>query len=132
MTDGVRGGDGGAGRVSGRASERGTAAVEYLSMIGLFLFALLVCFEAYASFSTIEKVENAARTGARVASMDGASYGRSAAEGAMPGWINHRTVTVTEVGVDSVRCRIRAKVPLLVKGIPFDVAITRQVEMPVG
>ncbi|MBC6461871.1 TadE/TadG family type IV pilus assembly protein [Actinomadura sp. HBU206391] len=117
--------------------DKGSAAVEYLSTIGLFLFVLVVCIEAYVSFSTIEKVENAARTGARTASMaenaDGReAEGRAAADAAMPDWINSKTITVTEIGVDSVQCTIRAKVPLLAKGVPFDFTVTRRVEMPVG
>jgi hypothetical protein len=117
--------------------DRGSAAVEYMATIGMFLIVVIACLEAYAAFLTIENVESATRTGARVASMASdpggrSAEGRSAAEAAMPGWINEQTVTVSEVGVDSVQCTVRAKVPLLVKGIPFDVTVTRRVEMPVG
>ncbi|MGI8330696.1 TadE/TadG family type IV pilus assembly protein [Actinomadura scrupuli] len=112
--------------------DRGSAATEYLSTIGLFLFVLIVCIEAYVAFSVVEKVDDAARTGARVASMSGVPAGRSAAERAMPGWVVQPRIEVEELDGDRVRCKIFARVPLLFKGVPFDVAVTRQVEMPVG
>jgi hypothetical protein len=111
--------------------DRGSAATEYLAMIGMFLFVLIACIEAYVAFSVIEKVDDAARTGARVASMSGVQEGRSAAERTMPGWVVQPRIEVSQDG-DRVRCKIFARVPLLFKGVPFDVAITRQVEMPVG
>lgn len=111
--------------------DRGSAATEYMATIGLFLFVLVACFEAYVAFSTIEKVEEAARTGARVGSMQGAGAGSAAAERVMPGWLNQHRVEVREVG-DDVECVIWAKVPLLAKGVPMDMSVTRRVHMPVG
>jgi hypothetical protein len=112
--------------------DRGSAAVEYLSMLGLFLFVSGICFEMYVTFSAVEKIENATRTGARVASMENASAGQAAAERAMPEWLNDQQITVTENDADNVSCEIRAKVPLFFKGVPFDVAVKRRVQMPVG
>ncbi|MQY03858.1 TadE/TadG family type IV pilus assembly protein [Actinomadura macrotermitis] len=111
--------------------DRGTAATEYMSVIGLFLLVLVLCLEAYVAFSTIEKVEDAARTGARVGSMEGAFAGQAAAERVMPGWINFHTVRVVQVG-DRMECEIWAKVPVLAKGVPVDLEVRRRVEMPVG
>ncbi|MFI0351595.1 TadE/TadG family type IV pilus assembly protein [Actinomadura sp. 9N407] len=111
--------------------DRGTAATEYMATIGLFLFVVVACFEAYVAFSVIEKVEEAARTGARVGSMRGASAGEAAARQVMPGWLNSNRVTVRQDG-DNVECVIWAKVPVLAKGVPIDMSVTRKVEMPVG
>lgn len=112
--------------------DRGSAATEYLSMIGMFLFVLVACLEAYVSFSTVEKLDSASRACARVASMTSIAAGRRAGEQAMPGWIVDSRIEVIGVGRDAVRCTIFARVPLLAKGVPFDVGITRQVEMPIG
>lgn len=111
--------------------DRGTAATEYMATIGLFLFVVVACFEAYVAFATIEKVEEAARTGARVGSMRGAGAGRAEVEEVLPGWLNEHTVQVRQVG-DRMECEITAKVPLLAKGVPFDVTVRRRVDMPVG
>ncbi|MFC9972704.1 hypothetical protein ACFVH6_17625 [Spirillospora sp. NPDC127200] len=112
-------------------SDEGTAATEYLSMFTLFLFVLFLCFQVYVSFTTIEKVEDAARTGARVGSMESVANGRAAAERVMPGWLNEHRIDVGRDG-DAVECRISAKVPLIAKGVPFDITITREVHIPVG
>lgn len=113
------------------SEDRGTAAVEYMSTVGIFLVVLVCCLEAYVSFSTVEKVEDAARTGARVGSMVDADEGKKQAEAALPGWLNDHKVTVNRVG-DSEVAEIEAKIPLLAKGVPFEFSIKRRVEMPVG
>jgi Flp pilus assembly protein TadG len=112
--------------------DQGYAAIEFLSMLPIVLVAIGLAIEVLASFLVIERVDNAARTGARVASMADPAAGREAAEQAMPGWVNDQSVQVERVGQSAVECTIRAKVPLLWKGIPFDVTIVRRVEMPVG
>jgi Flp pilus assembly protein TadG len=112
--------------------DHGTASVEFLSMVPLVLVMMGLALELVASFLAIERVENAARTGARVASMSDPTAGRQAAEAALPGWLNDQSVTVAPAGQGTVECTIRAKVPLLWKGIPFDVTVVRRVEMPVG
>ncbi|MEW2352515.1 TadE family protein [Spirillospora sp. NPDC029432] len=111
--------------------DRGAAATEYMGMLALFLFVVGVCFEVYVSFSTVEKIEDAARTGARVGSMRSVDEGQRAAQEVMPEWLNHHTVKVSRDG-DRVECEVWAKVPLLFKGVPFDADVRRRVEMPVG
>lgn len=113
------------------ARDRGSAATEYLSMIGLFLFVLMVCFEVYAAFAAVEKIEDAARTGARVGSMRSVAEGQAAAERVMPAWLNDHDVRVSRDG-DAVVCEIDATVPVLAKGVPIEFSITRKVQIPVG
>jgi Flp pilus assembly protein TadG len=112
--------------------DQGYAPVEFLSMLPLVLLMMGLALELIASFLAIERVENAARTGARVASMSDSEAGRQAAEEALPGWLNDQSIQVGPIGQGTVECTIRAKVPLLWKGIPFDVTVVRRVEMPVG
>ncbi|GLY85315.1 TadE/TadG family type IV pilus assembly protein [Actinoallomurus iriomotensis] len=119
-------------RTGRRGGDRGAAAVEYLAFFPLFLVVLLVCLEAYVSLVTVERIDGATRTGARVASMSGVASGRAAARGSMPGWLNRYTIRFETTQAGGVRCVVRAKVPLLWPGIPFDVAVIRRVEMPMG
>ncbi|WP_019634359.1 TadE/TadG family type IV pilus assembly protein [Actinomadura atramentaria] len=111
--------------------DAGSAATEYVSMLFLFLFALAGCFEVYASFTTVEKVEDAARAGARVGAMRGAAAGGGAARAALPGWLGGSRVAVSQRG-DTVVCEVRARVPPLFPGVPFGAAVERRVSMPVG
>ncbi|RAY14414.1 hypothetical protein DPM19_15770 [Actinomadura craniellae] len=119
-----------------RRSDRGAAAVEFMGMIGFFILMIMACFVAYAAFGAVEGVENATRTGARVASTsppgERVYRGTQAASAALPSWLNSHQINVQQVDDDTVRCQISARVPVLVRGIDLDIRITRRVEMPVS
>jgi hypothetical protein len=120
-------------RLARRAGDRGTASVEFAALLPIVLAVVLVCFEALMASVTVERVENAARTGARVAAMrQDAAACVPAAAAALPGWLNERTLRGGEAGGDGVSCTVRAKVPLLWRGVPLDYTVTRTVTMPEG
>lgn len=113
--------------------DRGTAAVEYAGVLPFALIIVLVAFQAFMASTTVERVSNAARTGARVAGQqqDGRAC-EGAALNAMPAWLNDNTVEGGKSGDDGVYCHVRAKVPLLWKGVPLDFTVDRTVTMPLG
>ncbi|QKW34162.1 pilus assembly protein [Actinomadura sp. NAK00032] len=116
-----------------RPADRGTASVEFAALLPIVLGVVLVCFGALTASTTVERVENAARTGAREAAMrqDPAACVPAAAA-ALPAWLNDRTVRGGEAGGDGVSCTVRAKVPLLWRGVPLDFTVTRTATMPNG
>lgn len=81
----------------------------------------------------VERVDNAARTGARVESM-GDDGGRAAAE-ALPGWLKSREAPRIAVGAQdgTARAEVVVTMPILygLPGLP-GYTITRTAEMPVG
>ncbi|MEU4827535.1 TadE family protein [Actinomadura sp. NPDC023710] len=116
--------------------DRGAAALEFAGVFPLAAFVIFLAFQGYVASTTVERVDNAARTGAREA---GKRYEPGLCEEfanrAMPGWLNdytidggHRSVS----GDDGVYCRVRAQLPLIWKGIPLDYTVTRSVTMPLG
>ncbi|MFC0037864.1 TadE/TadG family type IV pilus assembly protein [Actinomadura rayongensis] len=116
--------------------DRGAAAVEFAAVFPLALVVILIAFQAYLASTTVERVENAARTGAREASkaMDPGRCEGSATS-SMPHWLNDYAVSgaaTTHDGTDAVSCTVRAKIPLLWKGVPLDFGVTRTVTMPLG
>ncbi|HEX2314735.1 MAG TPA: TadE/TadG family type IV pilus assembly protein [Thermomonospora sp.] len=112
--------------------DQGTASVEFIAMLPTAMLVVLFSFEALMAASTIERVENAARTGARVAGQTQDAGGcRRGAETAMPDWLNDHTVSGT-LSDDGARCRVRARVPVLFPGVPLDFTIDRTVTMPQG
>ncbi|GAA1561774.1 hypothetical protein GCM10009678_50830 [Actinomadura kijaniata] len=122
-------------------SDEGAAAVEFMAWIGFVLGAIFCSYEAYTAFATVEQVENATRTGARVASMHGVALnepttkngpGTRAAQAALPDVITDSEVTVEALTGDAVRCTVRAKVPLIADGLHLNITVRRRVEMPVG
>ncbi|MDN3356896.1 TadE family protein [Actinomadura sp. DC4] len=112
--------------------DRGAAITEYIAVFPVALAVILFAFEGLMSGMTVERVENAARTGARVASQrQDAGACRGSALGVMPGWINRRKV-VGGWRDDGVYCHVRADIPVLWPGAPLDFTIDRTVHMPVG
>jgi TadE-like protein len=113
-------------------SDRGGVIAEYAAIFPIVLIVILICFEALMAAVTVERVENAARTGARVASQQrNAGACRGAALDAMPRWINDRSVDAGR-SFDSFSCHVRAEVPLLWPGAPITITVDRTVRMPVG
>jgi hypothetical protein len=117
--------------------DRGASIVEFAGILVPALVVILIAFQAYISSTTVERVQNAARTGAREASQ---RYNPGAcpfyAESVIPkGWLKEYWINggATSVGGDdSVYCTVRAKLPLLFKGLPLDFTVTRTVTMPLG
>lgn len=111
--------------------ERGQATIEFLALTPWLVIAGIAAFQAYLTVVAVERVDNAARTAARVESMG--RDGASAAADAIPGWLASDAppvISVTTAG-GAARARVSAKVPILY-GLPYHYTVTRTVEMPVG
>lgn len=65
--------------------ERGQVTLEFVGIFPLVLIVILICLQAFVTVVAYERVHNAARTGARTASMG--RDGTNAAWGALPGWL---------------------------------------------
>jgi hypothetical protein len=112
--------------------DRGAAVIEFVGVLPLTLVIILVAFEALMAGTTVERVENAARTGARLASQrQEASTCTGSALDAMPSWLDDRQVDGGWDG-QGVYCHVRAEVPVLFPGAHLDFTIDRTVRMPVG
>jgi Flp pilus assembly protein TadG len=112
--------------------DAGAVLVEFAALVPVALVVILICAEALLAATTVERVENATRTGARIASQQGnAGACPAAALEAMPGWLTERTVDGGRTA-DGLYCHVRAKVPLLWPGAPLNVTVDRTVHMPVG
>jgi Flp pilus assembly protein TadG len=116
--------------------DRGSVATEFAGIVPLAFVVILLSFQAYVSSTTVERVENIARTGAREAGQryDPEQCRRHALD-AKPAWINDYEIEggATRVaGEDAVYCRVEAKLPLLWRGVPLDYTVTRTVTMPLG
>jgi Flp pilus assembly protein TadG len=115
-----------------RQGERGDVMVEFAAMFPIALLIILVCFEALMASTTVERVENAARTGARLASQQqNIGTCRGAALGSMPDWLNDKSAN-GGASDNGLYCHVRSKVPLLWPGVPLDFTVDRTVYMPMG
>ncbi|MBB6399785.1 Flp pilus assembly protein TadG [Actinomadura coerulea] len=119
-----------------RRRDAGAAAVEFAGVLPVALLVVFVAFQAYISFTTVSRVENIARTGAREAAQH---YDPSRcveyANRVRPYWLNDYKIDGgrTEVaGADAVYCHVEARLPVLFKGVPLDYTVNRTVTMPLG
>jgi hypothetical protein len=113
-------------------NDHGGVVAEYAAIFPVVLVVILICFEALMAATTVERIENAARTGARVASQErSAGACRGAALGAMPRWLGDRSVDGGR-SLGGYYCHVRAKVPLMWPGAPIEVTVDRTVHMPIG
>ncbi|MEV4253569.1 hypothetical protein AB0J52_10410 [Spirillospora sp. NPDC049652] len=123
-------------RPRGPRGDRGATALEFAAALPLALFVIFFAYQAWVASTTVERVENIARTGAREASQDySPDECRRYALNTKPHWISDYEVeggATTVDGTDAVYCRVKAKLPLLWKGIPLDYTVTRTYTLPLG
>jgi hypothetical protein len=112
--------------------DQGVAIIEFAAVLPIAIIMIFIGFKAWTISTTVERVENAARTGARVAGQEqNPAACPAAARAALPTWLDDSRVDggPSTLGVS---CHVKAKAPLLWKGIPWDVTIDRTVTMPLG
>ncbi|MGK5554986.1 TadE/TadG family type IV pilus assembly protein [Actinomadura kijaniata] len=124
------------GLASRLRDDRGGPSLEFGAVLPVALFCIFFVYQAYISSTTVERVENIARTGAREASkLYRPGQCRHYAMSVKPHWINEYRVEgghTRIAGGDAVYCQVEAKLPLIWKGIPVDYTVTRRVTMPLG
>lgn len=129
-----------------RRGDEGQAAVQFAGMLPIVLLAILLCFKVYVTIATVEKIDNAARTGAREASQaHQPAVCPTAAMKTLPRWLTKlenpgdhlpadrkARVRATASGDDirGISCRVEAKVPVLWPAVPLDFTVDRTVHMP--
>lgn len=118
-----------------RKRDRGGVTVEFGAVVPTAFFITLLCFQAFVFVTTVERVENAARTGAREASKaQNFAKCRSAAQKVMPDWIvpGSTRIIPSPEGISGVRCQVEAKVPFFWPQFDIGLKVKRTVVMPVG
>lgn len=124
----------------------GQASVQFVGILPFVLFAILLCFKIFATITTVERVDNAARTGAREASInhDLSACPREAVA-SLPTWLTEKenpndhlpdnpryrvgaSATGSEIG--EISCRVVARVPVIARGVPLNITVDRTVSMP--
>lgn len=113
-------------------ADAGLAVVEYAATFPIAIIVILVCFQAFTAVGVVERVENAARTGARVAGQaQDATACPGAALGALPSWVEEPRAYGGAYG-GGLYCHVAARVPVLWPGASLGFGVDRTVYMPVG
>lgn len=128
-----------------RRGDGGQTLIEFVGLIPTFIALVLAAFVTFLAILSLERIEHAARTGARVAGQTG-DMGRCETEARkeLPEWIQDRNspppdgprIRAERFSEDwnegRVACEVTARVPMLWAGVGLDYTITRRVEMPIG
>lgn len=109
---------------------RGQATIETVAYLPLLFAIFFTVVEVFAYFMTMEQVDNAARTGAR---MESQGYnGTVAARRALPASVvKQGAVIAVRSDGETATATVTGQVPIIFNG-PIDWKVTRTVHMPVG
>lgn len=131
--------------ITKKRRDGGQTLIEFAGLVPVFIILILAAFVTFLAILSLERIEHAARTGARVAAQTG-DAGRclSEAKNELPEWIRDRDASppkgprirverhYEEWNESRVSCEVTARVPALWAGVQIDYTITRRVEMPIG
>ncbi|PSK91317.1 hypothetical protein CLV63_12043 [Murinocardiopsis flavida] len=113
-----------------RRGDRGAQIIEFAAFFPFLLAAIVLAMEVYFSFTAIERIEAAARAGARVAGPQGLGSAQATARASLPSWLDHAEVRSGYTG-NGVYTQVSVDTPIMWQSAPFDITLTRRVEMPV-
>ncbi|MBB6120640.1 TadE/TadG family type IV pilus assembly protein [Nocardiopsis algeriensis] len=117
-------------RVRRRDGDRGGPLLEFAAAFPVLLFTAVVAIEAFLAFVAAERLESAARAGARVAGSQELAGAEAAAHEALPSWLDDATVTSGANGSGGFYVEVSHPLPIVFSAAGFDLTVTRRVEMP--
>ncbi|WP_017606776.1 TadE/TadG family type IV pilus assembly protein [Nocardiopsis alkaliphila] len=114
---------------SRRDADRGGPILEFAAVLPLLLLTVVVAFEAFMAFVAIERLESAARAGARVAGSQRLEGAEAAARQALPAWLEDATITSGTNDSAGFYVEVSHSLPI-VFSVDLNVTLTRRVDMP--
>lgn len=119
-----------------RDSDRGGPLLEFAAVFPILLITVVVALEAFFAFVAAERLESAARAGARVAGsqhvesfyqLTGAA---STAHQALPSWLDEARVSTGVNDSGGFYVEVSHPLPIVFSSVGFDLTLTRRVDMP--
>lgn len=104
--------------------------LEFAAVFPILLMVAVIAIEAFLAFVAVERLESAARAGARVAGTERLEGAEATARDALPTWLDEATVTSGTNGSDGFYVEVSHSLPLVFSAVDFDVSLTRRVDMP--
>ncbi|MEV2277946.1 TadE/TadG family type IV pilus assembly protein [Nocardiopsis sp. NPDC049922] len=113
-----------------RDSDRGGPLLEFAAMFPILLLVCVMAIEVFLAFVAVERLESAARAGARVAGAEQLAGAERAARAALPTWLDDATITSGTNDSDGYYVEVSHPVPIVFSSVGFDLTLTRRVDMP--
>ncbi|WP_433698099.1 TadE/TadG family type IV pilus assembly protein [Nocardiopsis sp. CA-288880] len=125
-----RGGPTARGPSPGRDADRGGPLLEFAAFFPILLLTAVVAIEAFLAFVAAERLESAARAGARVAGAEQLPGAEAAALEALPSWLDDATVTSGTNDSEGFYVEVSHPLPIVFSSSGLDLTLTRRVDMP--
>lgn len=105
-------------------SDSGSTALEYVAMLPLFSFVVLLALQAFVAVTVASSAEDAARAAAQARARGGSP--ETAAQGALPSWLSDNVQDVEVVQDGSLyRVEVDISVPILLSAFTGTTATGR-------
>nr|WP_081748615.1 TadE/TadG family type IV pilus assembly protein [Nocardiopsis sp. CNT312] len=105
-----------------------------MEFAAMFPFLLLICvmsIEVFMTFVAAERMESAARAGARVAGEQSRLGALDTARDSLPSWMqDHAWIDSGDNDSGGYYVEITYSLPVVFSSVPLDLSITRRVDMP--
>ena len=113
-----------------RDGDRGGPLLEFAAIFPILLLVAVIAIEAFLAFVAVERLESAARAGARVAGAEQLEGAEAAARASLPPWLDGATVTSGVNEHEGFYVEVSHPLPIVFSAAGFDLTLTRRVEMP--
>lgn len=110
--------------------DRGGPLLEFAAMFPILLLVAVVAIEAFLAFVAVERLESAARAGARVAGERQLEGAEAAAREALPTWLDEATVSSGTNDSEGYYVQVSHPLPIVFSASGLDLTLTRRVDMP--
>ncbi|WP_026129106.1 TadE/TadG family type IV pilus assembly protein [Nocardiopsis prasina] len=111
-------------------SDRGGPILEFAAILPVLLLTVVVAIEVFLAFVAIERIESAARAGARAAGAQQLSGAEDAARTALPGWLDDATITSGANDSEGYFVEVSHPLPIVFSSVELNLTLTRRVDMP--
>ncbi|MDT0327578.1 TadE/TadG family type IV pilus assembly protein [Nocardiopsis lambiniae] len=113
-----------------RRDDRGGPLLEFAMAFPVLLLTAVVAIEAFLAFVATERLESAARSGARVAGAQGLEGAEATARESLPSWLDEATVTSGANDHEGFYVQVSHPLPVVFSSAGFGLTVTRRVDMP--
>ncbi|MFV2197444.1 TadE/TadG family type IV pilus assembly protein [Nocardiopsis sp. LOL_012] len=115
----------------GHDSDRGGPLMEFAAMFPFLLLVCVMSIEVFMTFVAAERMESAARAGARVAGEQSRLGALHTARESLPSWMQDNAWIVSgDNDSGGYYVEITYYLPVVFSSVPLDLSITRRVDMP--
>ncbi|MDS1270956.1 TadE/TadG family type IV pilus assembly protein [Lipingzhangella sp. LS1_29] len=110
--------------------DRGGPLLEFAVFFPFVMLCVVLAIEVFLAFIAIQRMDNAARSAARLAASSDPTTAESTARETLPGWIDVDSFSVVENDYDGHTAQITTQMPFTFSVTELGITLQRTVDMP--